>query len=129
MPWDRKERVLVVDDDPDALKTYTDILASEGYDVSTAADGEQALDRIDRCRPDVILLDVMMPGKDGIEVARLLTQRHDTENIPVVIITALNSFSVGSGLAGIPGIRRFLYKPCPTSQLIEGIRDALRSHD
>ncbi len=124
-----RAKVLVVDDDNDALKTYADILESEGYEVSTATNGEEALDRIDRSRPDVILLDIMMPGRDGVEVARLLTQRRDTETIPIVMITALNSFSVGSGLAGITGIRRFLYKPCPTRVLLEGIDDALHSVD
>lgn len=120
-----REKVLVVDDDADALKTYADILESEGFQVSTAMDGVQALDRIDRSRPDVILLDIMMPGKDGIEVARELTQRRDTGNIPIVIITALNSFSVGSGLADIAGIRRFLYKPCSIPALLQGIKEAL----
>ena len=123
-----RERVLVVDDDADALKTYTDILESEGYEVSAAASGEQALERIDRTRPDLILLDIMMPDKTGIEVARELTQRRDTRDIPIVMITAVSAFPVGAGLAGIDGIRPFLYKPCPTSQLLAGIRDAPRAN-
>lgn len=120
------EKVLVVDDEADTARTYSDILSTEGYDVTIASTGERALSMIDGYRPDIILLDIMLPGKDGIEVARELSRRGDAEHIPIVIITALNEFSVGSGVDEISGIRRFIYKPCRPRTLIEGIEDAIR---
>lgn len=121
-----KPKVLLVDDEPDALKTYSDILCSEGYEVTVATTGEQALRMIDGYRPDVILLDIMLPGKNGVEVARELSRRSDAGDIPVVMITALNSFPVGDGLDSIPGIRRFIYKPCRPRTLLEGVENVLR---
>lgn len=123
---DVKNKVLLVDDDPDTLKTYSDLLESEGYEVTVAPDGEQALAMINGYQPDVILLDIMLPSQDGIEVARELSERSDAKHIPVVMITALNVFSVGKGLHNIAGIRRFIYKPCRPRTLLEGIDDVLR---
>jgi CheY-like chemotaxis protein len=65
-----RPKVLLVDDEPDTLKTYSDILDAEGYDVTTASEGEEALSLIDGYQPDVILLDILLPGQNGIEVAR-----------------------------------------------------------
>lgn len=119
-------KVLLVDDEPDALKTYFDILTSAGYEVRAASTGEMALESINGYRPDVILLDIRLPGKDGIDVARELSRRPETADIPVVMITALTSFSTGSGMADLPAIRRFIYKPCRPRTLLEGVEDALR---
>ena len=119
-------KVLVVDDEPDTLKTYADLLGTEGYDVHTAPSGDRALEMIDGWRPDLILLDIMMPGKDGIETARELSRRAGTTSIPVIIVTALKTFSVGGGLDAIPGIRRFIYKPCRPRTLLEGVESVLR---
>lgn len=115
------QKVLLVDDEADVRRTYSDILESAGYEVTAVATGEQALYRVDGVRPDVIVLDVALPGLDGIEVARKLSER----DIPIVMITGLNDFSVGGGLGGIPAIRRFLYKPCGTETFLKGIGDTL----
>ena len=120
------EKVLVVDDEPDTLKTYADLLEAEGYDVRTALTGDMALGMINGYKPDVILLDIMMPGRDGIETARELSRCAETAAIPVIIVTALKTFSVGSGVDTIPGIRRFIYKPCRPRTLLEGVEHVLR---
>jgi len=122
------QKLLLVEDEPDSRKLYADLLSSEGYEVRVATSGEEALGMINGYRPDAILLDVMLPGKSGIDVARELAHRSDTSEIPVVVITALNEFSTGGGLAAIPGIRRFIYKPCRPKTLIEGVEDAIRYH-
>ncbi len=119
-------KVLLVDDEPDVRKTYRDILEAEGYEVTEAASGDEAIKKINGYRPDLILLDIRMPGKNGIEMARELGNREDTKGIPIVIITALASFPVGEGLASIPGIRRFVYKPCRPKTLLEGVEDVVR---
>ena len=121
-----KGKVLLVDDEPDAQQTYRDILESDGYEVTVAGTGEAAVALIDGYRPDVILLDIMLPGVDGIEIARRLSRRPDTHGIPIVMITALHEFKTGAGLAEIEGIRRFIYKPCRPRTLLEGVEDAIQ---
>jgi CheY-like chemotaxis protein len=121
-----RQKILLVDDDPDTLRTLADVLESGGYEVTTAATGEEALVMTDGYRPDLILLDVMLPGKDGVEVARELAGRTETRAIPVVLITALEALPEGSDARSIPGVRRFIYKPCRPRTLLEGIDHVLR---
>ncbi|HEX9398984.1 MAG TPA: response regulator [Anaeromyxobacter sp.] len=80
--------VLVVDDDPDILDAICDILEAEGYRVSRARHGREALDQIDGERPDVILLDLMMPVMDGVAFAQALRLRPAVRDIPIVVISA-----------------------------------------
>ncbi|TAK88661.1 MAG: response regulator transcription factor [Aquabacterium sp.] len=91
MNFDRNHAdvVLIVDDVPDNLSVLHDALDESGYTVLVAIDGEQALARAAQARPDVILLDAVMPGMDGFEVARRLRQQPDTANIPVIFMTGL----------------------------------------
>jgi len=83
-------RILVVDDNPLNLRLLVDMLASEHYLVSTATDGFQALAKIEAEKPDVILLDVMMPGLDGFETCRRIKADPATADIPVIMVTALS---------------------------------------
>jgi CheY-like chemotaxis protein len=79
--------VLVVDDDPDILDAICDILDAEGYRVSRARHGREALEQVDNELPDVILLDLMMPVMDGVAFSQALRQRPDGD-VPVVVISA-----------------------------------------
>lgn len=83
-----KARILFVDDDPGMRTLVTMNLESEGFLVSTAEDGDSGLEAVERLHPDLVLLDVMMPGRDGIEVLTEIRARTDVENIPVVLLTA-----------------------------------------
>jgi DNA-binding response OmpR family regulator len=85
----KSRKVLVVDDDPEILNMLTLRLTKRGYDVSTAGDGNRALELARRERPDLILLDVMMPGKTGWEVARALKADPVTETIKIIMVTAI----------------------------------------
>ena len=80
--------VLVVDDDPDILDAICDILEAEGYRVSRARHGVEALEQVDGERPDVILLDLMMPVMDGVAFSQALRQRPAVSDIPIVVISA-----------------------------------------
>jgi two-component system, sensor histidine kinase and response regulator len=103
-------RILVVDDDPRLLHVVTTYLSIEGYEVMTAADGEEALRSVQDMRPSLIVLDVMMPGMDGIETCRRIKQDPLTSDIPVLLFTALNrDEDVESGRAA--GADRFISKP------------------
>ena len=80
-------RVLVVDDDPDVLYMVGVFLKEEGYDVITASDGHECLKMLEEMRPDLILLDVMMPGLDGWEACAEIKKKQNAKDIPVVMLT------------------------------------------
>ncbi|HEX9190812.1 MAG TPA: response regulator [Candidatus Deferrimicrobiaceae bacterium] len=84
------KRILVVDDEESIRELYRAELAEEGYEVDLAADGLQALRRLDAFRPDLVTLDVKMPGIDGIETLRRIRERHPT--VPVILVTAFGEF-------------------------------------
>ena len=81
--------ILVVDDDPEIVSMLSTRLTKRGYKVTTASDGHRALELAKRERPDLVLLDVMMPGKSGWEVARALKQDPITQAIKIVMVTAI----------------------------------------
>jgi CheY-like chemotaxis protein len=103
-------RILVVDDDPRLLHVVAMYLSIEGYDVDTASNGEEGLRRVEAQRPDLVILDVMMPGIDGLEACRRIKSDPETRHIPVVLFTALSrTDDVESGRAA--GANRFINKP------------------
>jgi len=81
--------ILIVDDDPEIVSMLSTRLEARGYKVSTASDGKAAIERAKRERPELVLLDVMMPGKSGWEVARALKQDPVTQAIKIVMVTAI----------------------------------------
>ncbi|HWO19769.1 MAG TPA: response regulator [Kofleriaceae bacterium] len=81
--------ILVVDDDPEIVSMLSTRLGARGYRIVTASDGKLALERAKRELPDLVLLDVMMPGKSGWEVARALKQDPVTQSIKIVMVTAI----------------------------------------
>ena len=86
------KRILVVDDEPDVVETIEVCLALEGYEVLTAANGIEGLDLALTQRPDLVLLDVMMPGENGYRVARAIRESEETagsvEPVPIILLTA-----------------------------------------
>src|SRR5512139_142444 len=87
---ERNPTILIVDDIPANLKILCDVLQPEGYRIFTASNGTDALRIAARSLPDIILLDIMMPGMDGYEVCRRLKQDRNTEHIPVIFVTAMD---------------------------------------
>jgi two-component system, OmpR family, alkaline phosphatase synthesis response regulator PhoP len=83
-----KKEILVVDDEEDILELVTFNLTREGYSVRSASSGEKALDSVKREMPHLIILDLMLPGIDGLEVARRLKKDQGTEDIPIIMLTA-----------------------------------------
>jgi CheY-like chemotaxis protein len=82
--------ILVVDDDPRLLHIVQMYLGIEGYEVRTAANGEEGLREIGQARPDLIILDIMMPGMDGLEACRRIRGNPETADIPVLMFSALS---------------------------------------
>jgi CheY-like chemotaxis protein len=85
----KQARILVVDDDPEIVTMLSTRLTKRGYQVTTANDGHQALELAKKHLPDIVLLDVMMPGKSGWEVARALKQDPATHAVKIVMVSAI----------------------------------------
>lgn len=81
--------ILLVDDDLTLREMYEERLKAEGFTVETAKDGQEALDKATQTRPNLILLDVMMPRINGLDVLKRLKEQDETKNIPVIVLTAL----------------------------------------
>ena len=111
-----KSTVLIADDNPDNVELVREVLEGAGYTVVTAYDGNQALLKVAESSPDLIILDVMMPGKDGFEVCRRLKKWEQTRNIPVLMLTSLHE--VADKVRGIEsGADEFLTKPVDMVEL------------
>lgn len=118
-------KILVVDDHPASRMTAVALLAVEGYEVLEADSGTAALEQVMRSQPDLILLDVMMPGMDGFEVCQQLKQDEQTRLIPVIFITALNDRR--SRIRGIEaGGDDFLTKPFDRLELAARVKSLVR---
>jgi len=85
----KSARILVVDDDPEIVLMLSTRLSKRGYTVSTASDGHKAIELVKKELPDVVLLDVMMPGKSGWEVARAIKQDPATNAVKIVMVSAI----------------------------------------
>src|SRR6476646_1159430 len=81
-------RLLVVDDDPAIREVCVDLLSSEGYDVTSVANGREAVDHLAGSRSDLVLMDIMMPVLDGVSACKLIKANALTRNIPVIIMSA-----------------------------------------
>ncbi len=120
-----KPKVLVVDDTPHNIKLLADLLTVKGYDVATAADGEEALAKLAADTPDIVLLDIMMPGLSGYDVCRSIRADAKTALLPVVLVTSLDPQQ--ERVKGIEaGADDFLAKPINQAELFARVRSLLR---
>ena len=117
-----KKKILVVDDSRTALFMVTTILRKERYELVTACDGEQALEMAAAERPDLILMDVIMPRKTGFEACRELKRREDTKAIPVILVTTRGEGeNVEAGFQS--GCNDYVTKPINAQELLTKVRD------
>ena len=118
-------RILVVDDTPQNVKLLADLLGLKGYQVTTVSSGEEGLAKIASERPDLVLLDVMMPGLSGYEVCRLIRADAATALLPVVLVTALDPKE--ERVKGMEaGADDFLSKPIQQAELFARVKSLLR---
>jgi adenylate cyclase len=118
-------KILVVDDQPQNVRLLADLLGAKGYTVSTAASGADALDQVRKAQPDLVLLDVVMPGMTGYEVCRRIRESPDTAMLPVVMVTSLDPGE--ERVKGLDaGADDFLTKPVNQAELLARVRSLLR---
>jgi twitching motility two-component system response regulator PilH len=114
------QKILVVDDSPTERYFLSDILIKNGFSVSTAENGEEALQKIKADKPQLILMDIVMPGQNGFQVTRAISKDPDTQDVPVIICT-----SKGQETDRIWGLRQgardYLVKPVDPQELLTKI--------
>lgn len=125
-----RKKVLVVDDDPDDVKMISMILEPEGYDVITAENGEEALEKVESEGPDLILLDVMMPELDGFAACAKLKASPESKGIPVVLLTGVAK-QITKTRYPIDGVLRaeaeeYLEKPVDPEELLKVVAGYLK---
>jgi two-component system alkaline phosphatase synthesis response regulator PhoP len=123
-----RELILLVEDDTDIQELVTYNLTKEGFQVTAVASGEDALEFVDKNRPDLVLLDLMLPETDGLEVCRILKGNPDTAHIPVVMLTARGEEAdivVGLEMGAVD----YITKPFSNKVLIARLRAVLRRRE
>ncbi len=117
-------RILVVDDLSDNLFLLQTVLEAEGYEVETADNGNSALEKIEDSPPDLILMDVMMPGMNGYEVTQQIRQNSDLPFMPILLVTAYEDVNEIQGLA--LGANDFIRKPIEFDTLLSRVEAFLQ---
>lgn len=114
------QKILIVDDSPTERYFLTDILVKKGFSVSTAENGEEALLKIKADKPQLILMDVVMPGQNGFQITRAITRDLETQDVPIIICT-----SKGQETDRIWGLRQgardYIVKPVDPAELLSKI--------
>ena len=121
-PESGRVTILVVEDDS-ALREFLCTALADDFDVTGAVSGEEAVEVARRLRPDVVLLDVMLPGLSGLDVVRLIRSDPGLKDTPVLVMTAFSEIDAGDAEAA--GASRFLAKPFDLNELTTAVRDLL----
>lgn len=119
------KKILIADDEPDILEIISYNLQQEGYDITTAKNGNEALDKATKIKPDLIILDIMMPEKNGIEVCNMLRLLPDFNKTLIIFLTALSD--EGSEVKGLEsGADDYITKPVSTKVLVSKVNALFR---
>ncbi len=128
---ERQPKLLVVDDDPDILDAITAILATQSYTIDTARDGVACVDKVREDIPDLIILDLLMPKKDGFAVVRELRENPKYAKVPILILTSVREdasrrrYELETGLA--MDVQDYVEKPISPMDLIDRVNKLLES--
>jgi CheY-like chemotaxis protein len=121
-----RKKVVVVEDDPETRELELFLLGAEGYRVVGVADGETAAETIEREAADLVILDLMLPGKDGIQVLAELGRAPATATTPVIVVSAYAGHARGrEALRNEPQVRRILEKPFDLAELLDAVAHEL----
>jgi len=117
------EKILVVDDDPEIQLALQGPLEAEGYTVRLCDSGREVAAAVAEFKPDLVLLDVMLPGVDGFSLAMSLSEADATCNLPIIVVSGLDTSE--ALFRSLPQVKGFITKPFVTDTLLEKVRKAL----
>jgi DNA-binding response OmpR family regulator len=123
-----RKKILVVDDEPDAVELIAFNLRGAGYDVITAEDGEEALKKTRQARPDLVVLDLMLPEIDGLEVCRTMRNDPNISKIPIIMLTA-KAEEIDRVLGLELGANDYVTKPFSPRELVLRVKNQLKSSE
>jgi len=122
-----KAKILVVDDDPDLTNLVKNILEAEDYEVCSVESGEEAIGELAKSRPDLIILDILLPGMDGYAICEMLKTRDQTSPIPIIILSIKSS--VEDRIMGLNvGADDYITKPFDPGELTARVEAVLRGY-
>ena len=114
-------RVLLIEDEPNIIEAISYILSKDGWTVHTHSDGETAMNKVLQGVPDLIILDVMLPGRSGYDILRDLRAAPDTATVPVMMLTARGQ-AKDREMAEALGANQFMTKPFSNAEVLESVR-------
>ncbi|GGH22599.1 Response regulator receiver domain-containing protein [Cribrihabitans marinus] len=115
-------RVLLIEDEPNIAEAIRFLLSRDGWQVGLHADGTDAIDQIRAERPDLVILDVMLPGRSGMDILRDLRAMEDMQDLPVLMLTARGQLR-DRDMAERAGVSRFMTKPFSNAEVLTAVRD------
>ena len=119
-----KKKILVVDDEINILKTLTDLLSSSGYEVVTAMDGKAGIEMAKKAKPDLVLLDIMMPKVSGIELLKQVKSKTKHAHIPIIVLSAKSNIeTIEEAMKNYAD--KYITKPYDPKDLLTSIQTAL----
>jgi DNA-binding response OmpR family regulator len=119
------KKILVVDDEPHILELVKGILEIENYSVDTSSSGQEALQKLEKTTPDLVILDMMMPGMSGREVCEKIRKNPKTKNLKVIFLTVARFSEVGKKVLDDMKVLDYITKPFENEELVKRIKKAL----
>ena len=118
-------RIMIIDDEEDMRVYMQTLFRKAGYETDTAVNGEDALRRIDEIKPDLITLDILMPQKSGLKFFQALRERHDTKDLPVIVVSGISGHSEFFARESLGGPTIFVEKPIEPDSILSQVRELL----
>ena len=117
-------KVLLIEDEPNIIEAIRFLLSRDGWSVHTHANGADAVEKVNRVAPDLLVLDMMLPGRSGMDILRDLRSNPATEGLPVLMLTARGQ-TRDRDMAEKAGANRFMTKPFSNTEVLEAVRERL----
>ena len=119
-----KKRIMVVDDEESVLELLKAVLENDGYTVLTASDGEECLEKLKKTKPDLVLLDMMMPGMSGREVCERIRKDPKTKNLKIIFVTVARFSEMGKDTLSKMNVLDYITKPFDNADLLKRVKKA-----
>lgn len=119
-----KKKILIVDDEPDIVRTVRYALEDEGYEVYSAGSGEEGLRKLEEVKPDLILLDLLLPDQNGFQVAQKIKSMDEYKGTPIIAISCKTD-QIDKRVAVKSGVMEYIDKPIDVDRLLFNIKDIL----